>query len=121
VETENLLRGTVGGFRMTREGVESVSIEDVDGDGPSSVRPKAGGGGIADDGDVLSLIVERHVLCIEDSVCVGDIARGRGGEGRKVGGDKMGGLKPKGMRHSYGLLSRLGRSDGTDGSDAVGG
>ena len=67
------------------------------------------------------MIGERDVLRIEDSVWEGDIVRGtglRGGEGRKVGGDNMGGLKPNGMRHSYMLLSRL---RGSDGSDAVGG
>jgi hypothetical protein len=118
VDTENLLMG--GWFTMTREGVENVSIEDVDGDGPfAGVRPKAGGGGTADDGEVLSVIGERDVLRIEDSVWEGDmVVRGTGligggGEGRKVGGDNMGGLKPNG----YGVLSRLGR----DGSDAVGG
>ncbi len=50
VDTENLLCGTAGGIRVTPEGVENVSIEDVDGDGPfAGVRPKAGGGGTADD------------------------------------------------------------------------
>jgi hypothetical protein len=51
---------------MTQEGVENVSIEDVDGEGPfAGVRPNAGGGGIADDGDVLSVIVESRLLCID--------------------------------------------------------
>ena len=55
VVTKNLLCGTPGGFRMTREGVENVSNDEVDGDGPfAGVRPKAGGEGTADDWDVLS-------------------------------------------------------------------
>jgi hypothetical protein len=114
-----------GAFVMTRGGVETVPIEDVDGDGPfAGVRPKAGGGGTADDGEVLSVIGERDLLHKEESVRVGDIVDGlstlgpRGDEGRKVEGDMVGGLKWNGMRHSYGLLSRLGR---VDGSDDVGG
>ena len=40
-----------------REGVENVSIEDDDGDGPfADVRPNDGGGGTVDDGEVLSVI-----------------------------------------------------------------
>jgi hypothetical protein len=36
VDTEKRLWGTLpGGFRMTREGVENISIEDVDGEGRS--------------------------------------------------------------------------------------
>ena len=102
------------GFTLTAEGVENVSIEDVDGDGPfAGVRPKAGGGGTIDDGEVLSEIVERGLL--HDSVCEGDrvgSVRGTGltgGDGRKVGG----GLKPNGMPHTNGLL------EGSDGSDVV--
>ena len=35
-----------------REGVENVSIEDDDGDGPfADVRPNDGGGGTVDDGE----------------------------------------------------------------------
>jgi hypothetical protein len=48
------------------EGVENVSVVDVDGDGPlSGVRPKAGSGGIAGEGVRLSVIVERRVRRIE--------------------------------------------------------
>ena len=40
-----------------REGVENVSIEDDDGDGPfAGVRPNDGGGGTVDDEEVLSVI-----------------------------------------------------------------
>jgi hypothetical protein len=85
---------------MTQEGVENVSIEDVDGEGPfAGVRPNAGGGGIADDGDVLSVIVESRLLCIDpttDSVWEGDIVGAEGGGliggvGRKRGGDIVAG------------------------------
>ena len=95
VDTENLLDGTTGGFRTTREGVEIVSVDDVDGDGPlAGVRPKAGGGGTAHDWDVLSMRGERDVLRIDpttDSVYEGDKVGGdagtglRGGEGCRVG------------------------------------
>jgi hypothetical protein len=41
------------------EGVENVSIVDVDGEGPlSDTRPKAGSEGISGDGVLLSVIVE---------------------------------------------------------------
>jgi hypothetical protein len=100
VDTEKRLWGMLpGGFKMTREGVENVSIEDVDGDGPlAGVRPNAGGGGTADDWEVLSVIGERRVLHIDpttDSVCEGVIVRADmgtgliGGEGRKRGGDTV--------------------------------
>lgn len=128
VDTENLLCGTVGGFRKMPEGVENVSIEDVDGDGPfAGARPKAGG--TAEDGEVLSVIGESDVLRIDpttDSVCEGDkVGRGggnvpRGGGGCTMGGDKLGERRPNGMRHPYGLLSGLGLGGG-DGSDAEGG
>lgn len=85
VDTENLLCGTAGGFKMTREGVENVSIEDVDGDGPfAGVRPKAGGVGTADDGEVLSEIGESDLLGIDDSV-EGDIVEGIRGTGLRRG------------------------------------
>ena len=58
------------------EGVENVSIEDVDGDGPFvGVRPNTGGGGMVDNGEVLSVIGDNDVLRIDpttDSVCEGD-------------------------------------------------
>lgn len=48
------------------EGVENVSVVDVDGDGPlSGVRPKAGSGGIAGEGVRLSVIGESWVRRIE--------------------------------------------------------
>ena len=79
---------TVG--TQDREGVENVSIEDVDGDGPfAGVWPNARGGGTVDDGEVLSVIGDNDVLRIDpttDSVCEGDCTGLRGGEGRKVGG-----------------------------------
>jgi hypothetical protein len=66
-----------GGFRTTQNGVENVSIEDVDGEGPfAGVRPNASGGGIADEGEDLSVIVESRPLCMNPttvSVCEGDI------------------------------------------------
>jgi hypothetical protein len=83
---------------MTREGVENVSIEDVDGDGQfAGVRPNAGGGGTVDYGEVLSVIGESEVLRIDlttDSVCEGGAEGGTGligGGGRKIGGDIVGG------------------------------
>jgi hypothetical protein len=117
---------TVGGFRFTAEGVENVSMEDVDGDGPfAGVRPNAGGGGTVDDGEVLSVIGERALLRIDltsDSVCEGEIegAGGtglRGGEGCKVGGglNPPNGMRGARMPHLNGLLG------GSDGSDEVGG
>jgi hypothetical protein len=55
--------------------VNVLSIEDADGEGPfAGVWPNAGGGGAADDGDVLSVIGESDVLCVDpttDSVCEG--------------------------------------------------
>jgi hypothetical protein len=52
-------RGTPGGPTLMPEGVENVSIVDVDGDGPlSGVRPKAGSEGISGEGVRLSVIVE---------------------------------------------------------------
>ena len=69
-----------------REGVENVSIEDVDGDGPfAGVQPNAGGDGTVDDGEVLSVIGDNDVLRKDpttDSVCEGDSTGLRGGEGR---------------------------------------
>jgi hypothetical protein len=86
---------------MTQEGVENVSIEDVDGEGPlAGVRPNAGGGGTADDGDVLLVIVDSRLLCIDptiDAVWEGDIVGAEGGTGpiggvgHKRGGDIVGG------------------------------
>jgi hypothetical protein len=116
-----------GGFRTRREGVENVSIEDVDGEGPfAGVRPKAGGGGTVDDGEVLSVIGERFVLRKDpttDSVCDGDIVGADwgigliGGEGHKFGGDIVGGrgLRSNGMWHPYRpLTGLLGGSDESD-------
>ena len=41
VDMEKMLCGTPRGFRTTREGVENVSIDDVDGDGPfAGLGPK---------------------------------------------------------------------------------
>jgi hypothetical protein len=92
------------------------------------VRPKGGGGGTADDWEVLSVIGESGVLRIDpttDSVCEGDLVGGvagtgvRGGEGRNVGADMVGegGLMSNGMRYRpfTGLLG------GSEGSDTVGG
>ena len=127
VDTENLLGGTPGGFRTTREGVENVSVDEVAGDGPfAGVRPKAGGVGTADDWDVLSVIGDSEVLRIDpmtDSVCEGDNVRGeagtglRGGEGCKVGGDMVGGrgLRSNGLRYR----PHMGLVGGRDGSDTV--
>src|ERR1700761_6105000 len=109
-ETENLLGGTPGGFRTTREGVENVSVDDVDGDGPfAGVPPKAGSRGTADDWDVLSVRSDNVVPRIDsttDSVCkgnkvCGDVGTGpRRGEGCKVGGVMVGrGLKSNGLRY----------------------
>ena len=102
--------------------MENVSIEDVDGEGPfAGVRPKAGGGGTVDDGEVLSVIGDNDVLRKDpttDSVCEGDGAGLRGGEGRKVGGGDMivgGGLMSNGMRYR----PQMGLLGGSDGSDAV--
>ena len=76
--------------KQDREGVENVSIEDVDGDGPfAGVWPNARGGGTVDDREVLSVIEDNNVLRIDlttDSVCKGDCTGLRGGEGCKVGG-----------------------------------
>jgi len=132
VDTENLLGGTLGGFRMTRVGVENVSTEDVDGEGPFvGVRPNAGGGGTAEDGEVLSVIGESDVLRIDpttDSVCGeakvgGERGTGvRGGEGRKLGGemvDDRAGLM-NGLGHPYWPLIGTGLHGGRDGSDTVG-
>ena len=48
------------------EGVENVSVVDVDGDGPlRGARPKAGSGGIAGEGVRLSVIGESWVRRIE--------------------------------------------------------
>ena len=59
-----------------REGVENVSIEDVDGDGPfAGVQPNARGNNAVDDGEVLSVIRDNDILCKDpttDSVCEGD-------------------------------------------------
>ena len=126
VDTEKRLWGTVGGFRTTRgrEGVENVSIEDVEGEGPfAGVRPNAGGGGTADDDwEVRSVIGESEVLRIDpttDSVCEGDIGGTglSGGEGRrKVGGDDIeGGLMSNGMRYR----PHMGLLGGSDGSETV--
>ena len=89
-----------------REGVENVSIDDVDGDGPfAGVRPNAGGGGTVDDGEVLSVIGDNGALRKDpttDSVCEGDCTGLRGGEGRKVGGGDIivgGGLISNGLRY----------------------
>lgn len=52
-------RGAPGGPTLGPEGVENVSIVDVDGEGPlSDTRPKAGSEGISGDGVLLSVIVE---------------------------------------------------------------
>jgi hypothetical protein len=97
---------------MTREGVEDISIEDVDGDGPfAGVRPKARGRGTVDDGKVRSVVGESVLLRIDtvtDSVYGGDIAGADGGtkliggKGLKVGRDNVGG---PGLR-SYGTWHR---------------
>jgi len=80
--------------------VENVSTEDVDGEGPfAGVRPNAGGGGTAEDGEVLSVIGESDVLRIDpttDSVREQDKVGGecgtgvRGDAGRKIGGVMLG-------------------------------
>lgn len=123
VDTENLLGGTPGGFRMIPDGVENVSIEDVDGDGPfAGARPKGGGGGIADDWEVLSVIGESGVLRIDpttDSVCEG-VEMGRGGGIGPMGSEGCTiGWGSYGKWHAYGLPSGVGVGEG-DGSDAVG-
>jgi len=52
----------LGGGAIWPEGVESVSIVNVDGDGPPrGVQPNAGSGGTAGEGVRLSLIVESWV------------------------------------------------------------
>ena len=67
------------------EGVENVSIEGVEGDGPfMGVWPNTGGSGMVDDREVLSVIGDNDVLHIDpttDSICEGDCTGLRGGEG----------------------------------------
>ena len=111
---------------MKREGVECVSVDDVNGGGPfAGVRAEAGGVGNADDWNILWVIGESEVPCIDsmtDSTCKGDKGRGvagaglRGGKGCEVGGDMVGGrgLRSNGFRYCphMGLL-------GWGGSDTV--
>jgi hypothetical protein len=53
---------TLGGTAIGPEGVENVSVGDVDGDGlPRCVRPKAGSGGNPGEGVRLSVIGESRV------------------------------------------------------------
>ncbi len=68
------------------------------------MRPKAGGGGTADDREVLSVIGESDALHIDpttDSVCEGDeVGHGSGtvpgsGEGCTIRSDKVGERKSK--------------------------
>jgi len=59
-------RGAPGGPTFRAEGVENVSIDDVDGDGPlSDVRPKGGSDGTGGEGVVLSVIRESCVWHME--------------------------------------------------------
>jgi len=52
-------RGAPGGPTLRPEGVENVSIADVDGEGPlSDARPKAGSEAISGEGVLLSVMVE---------------------------------------------------------------
>ena len=59
-----------------QDGIEKVSIEDVDDDSLFvGVWPNAGVGGTVDDGEVLSVIGDKDVLCKDpttDSVCEGE-------------------------------------------------
>jgi hypothetical protein len=77
--------GAPGGFTVRPEGVENVSIVEVDGDGPfGGLRPKAGREGTAGEGVRLSVIVESRVWRMDpttDSVCEGVEARQGDGDG----------------------------------------
>jgi hypothetical protein len=58
----SLACGTLGGGAIGPEGVENVSVGDVDGDGlPRGVRPKAGSGGNPGEGVRLSVMGESRV------------------------------------------------------------
>lgn len=60
VDTGKRLCGTLGWFTATQECGENVLNQDVDGDDPSAgMQPNAGGGSIANDGDVLLVTEER--------------------------------------------------------------
>ena len=88
------------------------------------MRLKAGGGGTADDRDVLSVIGEGDALRIDpttDSVCEAEKVRGdagtglRGGEGCNALGDMLGGrgLRSNGLRYRP-HMELLGGRDGSD-------
>ncbi|KAI0296505.1 hypothetical protein B0F90DRAFT_1033470 [Multifurca ochricompacta] len=99
--TINSGRGT-GGFTIRPEGVENVSIEDVDGDDPlGGVRPKDGMVRTPDEGVRHSVIVERWVRRIDpttdsvsDGAGCGDVTAGGTCGGSMMGTEGEGVREP---------------------------